>query len=313
MGGVVGHGGGKLLLFGEHAAVYGHVAVGVSLPEGISVRLEGAETPDWDLDRVTEEDRGVVTRVLQRMEPRLRRAAPRRAVRIESSIPRGLGFGSSAALCVACARALLEDSGEDREATDRIWDLAHDAEHLFHGTPSGVDTGISLLGGTCVLRPRKLGLPVPSLIPARGVALVAGAVRRDESCAALIAGLAARMKSGDHVVGSAIEELGEMSGHGARALLSGGNELAAYLGSLADAAMATLHELGLSTSDLDFVLAAARRAGAMGGKLSGGGGGGAFYAVAPDKQTATIIATRITEEARLTGIDLVVAPRVVTI
>jgi mevalonate kinase len=313
MGGV-GEANGKLLLFGEHAAVYGHVAVGVSLPERTTVRLDEAETPGWDLDGVALEDRSPVARVLARMEPDRGGAAFRRGrtVRVESSIPRGLGFGSSAALCVACARALLADRGEEDADAKRVWALAHDAEHLFHGWPSGVDTGIALLGGTCVLKPTGRGLPEYRLIPPRGVTLVAAAVRRDESCAALIAGLAERMKAGDRLVAASIEELGRLSQRSAALLQSGGGAPAKELGELADAAMRRLRGLGLATPELDLLLEAARRAGSRGGKLSGGGGGGAFYAVAPDEEAAAVIGSKISEAAQSAGIALLVLPRVVT-
>jgi len=196
--------------------------------------------------------------------------------------------------------------GEDPDGIDidRVWVLAHEAERIFHGKPSGVDTGLSLLGGTCILRPMRRGLPEYTMIPRRGVMIVTGAVRRDEACAALISRLAARMKAGDRTVKSSIDELGELSLYAARVLHRGGKESAKYLGALADAAMDRLRALGLSTPDLDVVLEAAGRAGALGAKLSGAGGGGAFYAIAADRDSATDIGARITSTARTAGIQL---------
>ena len=45
--GSVGKAHGKLLLFGEHSAVYGHPAVGVSLPEQTTVRLDDCGGPGF--------------------------------------------------------------------------------------------------------------------------------------------------------------------------------------------------------------------------------------------------------------------------
>jgi mevalonate kinase len=315
MGGV-GRAFGKLILFGEHAAVYGHPAVGISLPEQTTVRLEDRGATGWGLDAIPPGDRDSAARVLERMEPHLPGIILRRnrTVHIESSVPRGVGFGSSAALCVAFARALLQNAGEDPDAidTDRVWALAHEAEHAFHGRPSGVDTGLSLLGGTCILQPNRRGLPGYTIIPCRGIVIVTGAVRRDETCAALIRGLAERMKSGDLAVKSLIDELGEISLYAARVLYAEGKESARYLGALADAAMGRLRALGLSTSDLEVVLDAARRAGALGAKLSGAGGGGAFYAIAPDAQAAAVIAQGIREASSSAGLSLPCDVRVVT-
>jgi mevalonate kinase len=305
----IGDARGKLLLFGEHAAVYGHVAVGVSLPERTTVRLEGSGKTAWDLEEIPGADRGPVAEVLKRIESTLPALGSRDrcSVRIESQVPRGVGFGSSAALCAAFARALLRHLGEDPDAggLDRVWSLAHDAEHLFHGKPSGVDTGISILGGTCILKPRAPRLPEFQLIPRPGTWIVAGAVHRHEACAALIAALGQRVKSGDRTARTSIEDLGRISGEAAAVLRSGGKEEAKPLGSLADAAMVTLRSLGLSTPDLDAVLEAARLAGALGGKLSGAGGGGAFYAVAADRESAQAVAAHVGSEARAAGIELI--------
>jgi len=304
--GAVGRAFAKLILFGEHAAVYGHPAVGITLPQSTVASLEDPGAADWDLDSLPVEDREAVRRVLARVEASLPALAARGrcAVHLQSSVPRKAGFGSSAALCGALARAALARAAEDADDLSRAWAIAHDAERLFHGTPSGVDTGLSLLGGTCVLRPRPPGLPEHQVIPRRGIHLVAGAVQRDAACAALVGGLAGRMSSGDQVVREAIGELGALADSAAGVLQAGAPDAAAALGSLADRAMAALRGIGLSTPDLEVVLEAAGRAGALGAKLSGAGGGGAFYAIAPDRDSALDIGARITSTARAAGIQL---------
>jgi mevalonate kinase len=310
----VGRAFGKLILFGEHAAVYGHPAVGITLPQWTEVSLEDPGAADWDLRLVSEEDRETVRRVLARVEASLPAlaAAGRCTVQIQSSVPRKGGFGSSAALCGAFARAALGRAGEAADDLPRAWAIAHDAERLFHGTPSGVDTGLALLGGTCVLRPRPPGLPEHRMIPRRGIALVVGAVQRDAACAALVGGLAGRMSSGDTAVREAIGELGALADRAAVVLQAGASDAAAGLGSLADQAMNALRGIGLSTPDLEVVLEAARRAGALGAKLSGAGGGGAFYAIAPDARAAAVIAEGIREAAASAGLSLLSDVRVVT-
>ena len=162
MGGV-GRAFGKLMLFGEHAAVYGHPAVGASLPESLAARLHGKSAAEWDLHEVDEPDRAPVRGVLSRLEASVPgfMGAARCSVVIESTVPRGAGFGSSAALCGALALAAMEHAGITRQGAERrdAWHHAHDAERLFHGTPSGVDTGLSLLGGLLAFRPRPPALP----------------------------------------------------------------------------------------------------------------------------------------------------------
>jgi mevalonate kinase len=314
MGGI-GRSSGKLILFGEHAAVYGHPAVGMSLPEGTTVRL-GAMMPEWGLDSIPREDRDGVREILSGLE----KAIPgltshgRCAVQIESAVARKAGFGSSAALCGAFARAALAHAGAGEEIDGeviRAWELAHDAERIFHGTPSGVDTGLSLLGGMCVLRPRPGGLPAYRRVPGSALHLVVGAVPRDAACAALVGGLAVRVKSGDKRARASIDTLGGIAAEAAHAFQSGAARIVEVLGDLAGRAMDQLRSLGLSTPELDRLLETAGAAGSLGGKLSGAGGGGAFFAIARDKPSALLIVSRLEAVAAEAGIVLTVPPRVI--
>ena len=119
MGGV-GRASGKLILFGEHAAVYGFPAVGVSLPEKITVRLWADGAADWDLRDIAGRDRAAIRRILALMEGLLPELSSlsRCKVSVMSEVPRGLGFGSSAALCAALARAALAHCGAPPRAEE---------------------------------------------------------------------------------------------------------------------------------------------------------------------------------------------------
>jgi mevalonate kinase len=316
--GGVGSASGKLILFGEHAAVYGHPAVGISMPEVTTVRFGDEILAEWDLRRIPAEDREGVQRILTRMQDAVPGLAVRGrcAVRIESGVARMSGFGSSAALCGAVARAARAHAGEREDGeTDvsRTWALAHDAERLFHGTPSGVDTGLSLLGGMCVLRPRPPALPEYHRIPRRGINLVVGALPRDAACAALVGALAARLHAGDRAARAAVDGLGGLAANAAGILLAGSPRAANALGSLANRAMDMLRELGLSTPGLDRMLEAAGAAGSPGAKLSGAGGGGAFFALARDRSAAADVLGRLADEAARAGILLASPLRVIEV
>jgi mevalonate kinase len=327
--GVTGRAHAKLILFGEHSAVYGHPAIGVSLPESLTVRLGRARLREWDLRNIAGDDIPSVRSVLARMEtmvPDLR-AAGRCSVRITSGIARGIGYGSSAALCVALSAAVLRrargSAGGDAEgggpASDaaelgKAWALAHDAEQVFHGTPSGVDTGLSLLGGLFAFEPRPPALPLHHALGGAPLWLVTAAVPRDDSCAALIRGLGGRMRAGDRVAKTAIEELGKIA-HAARDVLSAPRETdpASSVGAAADAAMEVLKGIGLGNPSMEELISAGKRAGALGGKLSGAGGGGAFYLVAGSPGSAKKIARAVRAAAQGAGITLAAPIRTVSL
>ncbi len=311
MGGV-GAASAKLILFGEHAAVYGHPALGMSLPECTTVRVSGGTIDEWDLSHVPSSDRETVRRLLDRLEELLPRRVRRGTVRIASNVPRGVGFGSSAALCGALARALVSRlPRRDPGGPDQAWRLAHETERIFHGTPSGIDTGLSLGQGMHVLEPHPPDLPDRKRVFPATVWMVVSAVPRDAACGDLIASLAVRMRSGDPATRGHLDQLGRLAIAARDALIRHGVGAAPRVGELAELAMGLLRALGLGNPDQDRLLSAGRQAGALGGKLSGAGGGGAFFMVAPDRRTALAIAECIRTEARQRGIELAASPRIV--
>ncbi|HXO41090.1 MAG TPA: hypothetical protein VN999_06570 [Thermoanaerobaculia bacterium] len=73
--------------------------------------------------------------------------APGLCLRLESELPIGAGFGSSAAAAVAVVAGYAAWRGRDDLDRDTIARLALEAERRQHGLPSGVDTTTSLHGG----------------------------------------------------------------------------------------------------------------------------------------------------------------------
>jgi mevalonate kinase len=306
----LGSGWAKLLLFGEHAAVYGHPAVGLSLNTALRVRLQPGAGEGWKLEGVRQEDREPILRVLDLLdelsgdelsgeEPENHR--PGGTLLLESQIPRGLGFGSSASLCVAAAAAVAAWRGESDPR--RIWEWAHRAEQLFHGTPSGIDTGLALLGGLYSFRPDPPQLPQAERLPGVPLHLVVGAVPRKASAGDLIGDLRERVLGRDRGVRKVLERLGRLAAktgailrdrQGGRAAGSAAREL----GKLAREAQELLDSLDLSTPELEHLLKEGRAKGALGGKLSGAGGGGAFFLICADPETAAEVAAALQRLSR---------------
>ena len=287
----VGTGHGKLLLFGEHAAVYGHPALGIQLDATLTITFDAAD--EWELHGIPDDALDVVTGAV-REAARILGSDPRPGrLSLSGSLPTAVGFGSSAALCIGLLSA-MDDTGS--LSGDRMWSAAHELEHLFHGTPSGIDTGLALFPGASMI------YPDPPLLPRREAALlppmrlIVGALPRETSTADLVRGIRELRGRDEAWVNSMLETLGQCSRDAATAVD------ASAVGELARQAHGLLCELGLGTAALDAALDAATEAGALGGKLSGAGGGGAFWAVFPpgaDTKDAEALVTKKTAGTKL--------------
>lgn len=324
----LGSGSAKLILFGEHAVVHGHPALGMGLPGRLTVKW----TPGTSqlLLMCPAEYQPSIRLAFQRIAGyfgldgstgRLtRQALPGGCLEFESDIPVSAGLGSSGAVCVAMARAVaayVDSAAHKHEAignhqtgsaNEVIWAAAHDGEQVFHGMPSGVDTGLALWQRLSLFTPQPEGLPSVRFLPSTGIHLVFGTVPREASCAANVAAIGRAMAAGDVGVSAALAELGQLSGKAgalldqSAALPDQGFSVSSGLGILANTAMDLLSNLELSTPAMDTILAAGLAAGATGGKLSGGGAGGAFWLASPSKDAVGRIQTAVIEEAHKLGL-----------
>ncbi len=291
----MGIGRGKLLLFGEHAAVYGHPALGLATADQTRITAHPAVNGSAPTCTVTVDGtkiplfvQGVnhsyiavlckaVGRTLEtaRLNPRrLDSLSSGLRLTIESTIPAASGFGSSAALCVALAS---EFTAPDSAGFTETWKLANDVERIFHGTPSGIDTGLSLSSGLQALYPSPPGLPAIQPVSSGSFAIVYGGVPRVGDTRSLVAQVRQGMEAQRGETVAAVEALGTI----ARRALSACETVApaSLLGSLCNEAQDHLRRLGLSTPTLEHRIETAHRYGALGGKLSGAGGGGAWFSV----------------------------------
>ena len=282
-----GHTWAKAILLGEHSVVYGHPAVAVPLHD---LRMQATATPICGPSRLDcLGHRGPLDQAGPRFAciARAFEAArefsgcPAQSFEIttRSDFPHERGLGSSAAAAGAIIRAVL-DACRCEASSDELFELTQLAEQVAHGKPSGLDAAatssphlIRFQNGR--MRPLNQHIEHAHLVIADSG--VHGSTRQ------AVSGLRRRYEEDTESIGPLIDDLGTFARAAVTALSDGD---AADLGAAMDQAHATLAVLGLSLPILDELTASARRAGALGAKLTGGGLGGCVIALADSAQTA---------------------------
>jgi mevalonate kinase len=177
----------------------------------------------------------------------------------------------------------VPDSGDGRA---RVLAGAAAWEGVFHGAPSGIDAAVAESGG-CIqfsraegVEPVRLGRPLPLVVA------VAGPPASTKLMVSEVARLRERRPV---VVEKAFEGIAALVKN-ARLCLEAGD--LPGLGKLMDLNQMLLAGLMVSTEGIERACDVARRAGALGAKLTGAGGGGVVVALADLDPEPLVLAFR---------------------
>jgi len=284
---------GKIILFGEHAVVYGRPALAVPVTQvqatatvsensrgGIMIEAPNINlsaelsslTPDHPLAAVIHS----VFSTLGISNP------PACTVYLQSTIPVASGLGSGAAVSVAIIRALSAFLGQPLP-DEQVNILAFEAEKIYHGTPSGIDNTVVTYARPVYFIKRKpiktfrVGAPFTIMIADTGIS-----APTKESVDAVRKLWEADKPRWEKI----FTRVGEIVWNARQSIERGDT---AELGRLMDANHALLQEMTVSSLELDQLVEAARKSGALGAKLSGGGRGGNMIALV-QKEDAPLVA-----------------------
>jgi mevalonate kinase len=294
---------GKIILFGEHAVVYGRPALAVPVAQ-VQATVEVSDAPGrqvWieardvglatDLDELPEAHplAVAVKSTYQAVIPLSN--TPRtpgeiaRGVRIHisSTVPIASGLGSGAAVSVALARALSTHLGHPL-SDNEVNRIAYEAEKLHHGTSSGIDNTV-----VTYARPVYFvkGQPISTLNVGQPFTLVIGDTGVPAPTREPV-GDVRRLWEADPAHWSEIfDEVRDIVAQ-ARSAIEQGN--IKRIGELMNANHALLQAMTVSSTQLDRLVATAQGAGALGAKLSGGGRGGNMIALVERGQASQVSA-----------------------
>jgi mevalonate kinase len=282
---------GKIILFGEHAVVYGRPAIAVPVTQvnaqATIVRTESdlvaIDAPDvsrhYTLGDAPSDD--PIAAIIRLTCEEIRVEPKGFSLRICSTIPVARGLGSGAAVSVATARAIAQSFSHDL-SREQVSALALQVEKLHHGTPSGIDNTVIAFNQpiyfikgqppeTChVARPFQIAIADTGISSPTKIAV--GDVRREWQ--ANRAGYEARF-----------DAIGDIS-RKARIAIERGE--ADALGSLMLQNQELLQQIGVSSEEIERIVDAAIGAGAEGAKLSGAGRGGNVIALVDQETRAEV-------------------------
>lgn len=274
---------GKVVLLGEHAVVYGvpAIAAGISRGAEAEARPAPASTLCIAEHRAAVGDGSELGRAFEALLAAL--GAGPLAVEARSELPAGAGLGSSAALAVAIARAVLAAEARDPNAA-LVLSAASAWERVFHGNPSGIDAAAAANDG-CISFDKSLGARPLAL--ARDLVLAIGIAGPPASTKLMVENVARLRERRTALVDQTFDAIAALVKNAELCLQAG--DLPG-LGSLMNYNQMLLSGLFLSTEGIERCCALSREAGALGAKLTGAGGGGAVVALC-DRDAEPILAT----------------------
>ncbi len=283
----------KIILFGEHAVVYGFPAIAVPLPD---LRAEatvergapgsGLHIVAADLDQTLPVDissdlvDNALTLTAKLLLRRFALPAPDLTLTLHSQIPMASGLGSGAAVSAALARGLATELGLSLDNA-ALSELVYEVERVHHGTPSGIDNTVVVYEQPVYF---VRGRPVERLGIGEPFEVVIGDTGHGSLTKLAVGAVRELYERQPNTIRPLLEQIGTLVDEARECIESGAT---AALGPLMTRNHTLLQSLTVSSPELDRLVQAALDAGALGAKLSGGGRGGNMIAlVTPETRAA---------------------------
>ncbi|TCD54318.1 mevalonate kinase [Alloscardovia theropitheci] len=304
---------GKVILIGEHSAVYGEPAIVLPLHEAqlsahLKIRNDSVRTIDCEYFHGLIDDAQDNLRNIQVLINRLSRDFSLDGVgfdlSITSSIPHARGMGSSAAVAVAIIRVFAQLAERSINFAQEF-EYAQIAENIAHSRASGMDSA-AVASDSAVWFKRDetistFGFETPGILVVADTGITGQTRTAVSDVRSLMQSPAMSIA---HKAFEGINRLGQLAYDCAQYLRQ--CELS-QLGIAMNQAHDILSELSVSSAELDTLVKSARNAGALGAKLTGSGRGGCIITLAENGDKADTIshALRKSGAVRLWQVPLI--------
>jgi mevalonate kinase len=279
---------GKVILFGEHAVVYGRAAIAAPVTQvrALAVVCAG-DTPgvrllapdlgaDFLLASATE-DEPLATAVRLVQSAAGLSQLPDVTLTLSSTIPIASGLGSGAAISAALIRALaLYLDRPDLASDEQVSALTYQVERFYHGTPSGIDnTVVAFEQPVYFVRCQPQNV-IETFAVARPLHLLVADTGVASSTRVVVADVRRQWQEERERFETLFDGCGRIS-QAARQAIERGHQV--WLGQLMNENHQLLQQMAVSSPELDHLVSVATEAGALGAKLSGAGRGGNMIAL----------------------------------
>ncbi|MFN2140947.1 MAG: mevalonate kinase [Candidatus Promineifilaceae bacterium] len=279
---------GKIILFGEHAVVYGRPAIAAPLAQIRAVatihpaRSGGVVliAPDLGVERNLADvkmDDALALTIQQVREAAGLQRLPDMTITVTSEIPIASGLGSGAAITAAATRALARFLNLETWNSDEwVSALTYEVEKIHHGTPSGIDnTVVAYERPVYFVRsePQNIIETFNVLQPLR---LLVGDTGISSSTKVVVGDVRRSWQKDPQRFNALFDGCGAISEAGREAIKKGARK---EIGRLMNENHALLIDMTVSSQELNTLVTAALGAGALGAKMSGGGRGGNMIAL----------------------------------
>ncbi|MHA1868871.1 MAG: mevalonate kinase [Candidatus Heimdallarchaeaceae archaeon] len=294
---------GKVILFGEHAVVYGFPAIAIAINRRVKVSIiEGNETskslftPDlfpknqFDLtnEHIIPEQLKAIFFLLKKTKV-IERLSYGQQILIKSQIPPSAGLGSSAAISVSLAMLGTILSNQELRL-ENINKIAFEAEKIQHGTPSGIDNFVSTFGGGVFYLKNSLKRIDLSKISFKIVIINTKVTRNTKDLVLLVKKRYEEKKDYVQELFNEIKTITEQ----AKVYLEKGN--IDKIGELMNKNQVVLEKLGVGHKKITEAINILGNEGALGAKLTGAGGGGCVIGIFDSKEESSIAVQKAKEE-----------------
>jgi len=295
---------GKIILFGEHAVVYGRPALAVPVTQVhadvdvVDVSRSGIwiHARDVNLDaelNTLPSDHPIASVIHNFLFISRVSLFPNLEINISSTIPVASGLGSGAAVTVALTRAL--SSHLKYEMTDEeVNAFTYEIEKLYHGTPSGIDNTVVTYAKPVYF---VKGQPIETFRVGKPFTIVIGDTGISAPTKESVSDVRRSWLNDKARWESVFDKVTEISFTARRAIEQGHWKM---LGELMNENHELLQEMTVSSPELDKLVSAACEAGALGAKMSGGGRGGNMIALVEVDMAETVSRSLIEAGARST-------------